>query len=222
MKMCRRRLSLNRVLPFGGIGLVEIARDDDRIAGGVRGLRTGRPQTRTRCACRPVTTRRYFPVVGSGLFVPDISARNRAPLPSGCAIARPALVADAAAIGDPLAIGRPHRVARRFLVAAEADSPSVGERHHPDLPVRPAVAVVVLDDVGDAGRVRRHLRRRRPIAASSGRGSASRSCANTATAFTGWRGVRSMCGSETCGCSSRAGVQPASSAVFYPPRRDGT
>src|SRR5580765_7178955 len=32
-----------------------------------------------------------LPVVGSGLLVPDISARKRAPLPSGCAITRPAL-----------------------------------------------------------------------------------------------------------------------------------
>src|SRR6516162_5876270 len=32
-----------------------------------------------------------LPVVGSGLFVPDMSARNRAPVPSGCTIERPAL-----------------------------------------------------------------------------------------------------------------------------------
>src|SRR6476646_9747580 len=32
-----------------------------------------------------------LPAVGNGLFVSDISARKRAPVPSGCAIARPAL-----------------------------------------------------------------------------------------------------------------------------------
>ena len=41
--------------------------------------------------------------------------------------------------------------------AAEAHGLAVGERHHPQLPVRPPVAVVVLDDVGDAGGVGREL-----------------------------------------------------------------
>src|SRR5262249_30344058 len=44
-----------------------------------------------------------------------------------------------------------------FLVATEADALAVSQRHHPELAVRPAGAVVVLDDVGDVRRIGRYL-----------------------------------------------------------------
>ena len=67
------------------------------------------------------------------------------------------LVADPAPIRNPLAVGRPLRVPGRLLVRSKAHALPIRDRHHPQLAVRTAGAVVVLDGVGHTRGVRRHF-----------------------------------------------------------------
>ena len=142
------------------------------IAGRVGGLGTWTPTTRSAMRLPSGDQATVLPVVGSGLLVPVISARKRALEPSGRAIARSGFVADATAYADPLAVGRPVRVPGWLLPAPMRVGLAVGQRHHPELAVRTARAVVVLDGTRPSSR-RVRPRRRTPTAASADRCSAA-------------------------------------------------
>src|SRR5206468_2257756 len=89
-KMCRRRLSLNRVMPSAASGLYKyrVMTIGSPVASAVSGPGTAEMNAMRLPSGDHATV---FPVVGSGLLVPDVSARNRTPVPSGRATTSPAL-----------------------------------------------------------------------------------------------------------------------------------
>ena len=140
-------------VPFHGVGLVEVARDHDGIAGGQLRLRAGVAETNAICleSGDQATAR---PSKVSGLFVPDVSASTRGPLPSAPATISASL-SPAYAIhlpsgdqtgSDPLGVG-----------TADLRGCAVRQRHHPELGARAPEAVVGLHGVGGARAVRREL-----------------------------------------------------------------
>ena len=141
---------------LGRIGLVQVPRDDHRIAIGLGRLRSGRRRDERNLSAigRP----------GDG----PAGARQRrvraGHLGDKSCLAAVGMRDDEAcltrrttAIRDPPAVRRPLRIAGRLLVAAQADSLSVGPRQHPHLRVGSTGAVVVLDGIGEARGIGRQL-----------------------------------------------------------------
>ena len=95
-----------------------------------------------------------------------MSARNLRPLPSGCAITTDSFFAffvggiGAAVEGNPLAVRRPLLIAVVFLSATETNRMAGAHVHHPDLAVRPSVAIVVLHHISEVCAIRGEFRRK--------------------------------------------------------------
>ena len=143
-KMCSRRLSLKRVEPFRRGRLVEVARDDHRVAVRVVGLGAGRGRDERDLPCRRATRRSARRTRAAGGWCPvtrgdELGRRVPSARDDDQAPTRRIAAAEA---GDARAVGRPAAAADDASAAVPSGVAfPVREVHDPGPGLRPPRAV---------------------------------------------------------------------------------